>query len=99
MLVYKKATYPTMGVAEMRMLRWLCWHTRRDRVLNEDIRHRDGVEPIEEKVIQLWLRWFGQVQRWPIEAPVRSGILKWVDNVKRDRCRPKMTWDELVKRP
>jgi hypothetical protein len=55
-----------MGVAEMRMLRWLCWHTRRDRVLNEDIRHRDGVEPIEEKVIQLWLRWFGQVQRRPI---------------------------------
>jgi len=30
------------------------------------------------------LRWFGHVQR--------------VSNVKRGRCRPKLTWDESVKR-
>ena len=31
-------------------------------------------------------------------APVRNGVLERVDNVKRGRDRPKLTWDELVKR-
>ena len=30
--------------------------------------------------------------------PVRSGVLKCVDKVKRGRDRPKLTWDESVKR-
>jgi hypothetical protein len=29
---------------------------------------------------------------------VRSGVLKWGDNVKRGRDRPRLTWDETVKR-
>jgi len=29
---------------------------------------------------------------------MRSGVLKHVDNGKRDRGRPKLTWDESVKR-
>ncbi|PUZ61082.1 hypothetical protein GQ55_4G242400 [Panicum hallii var. hallii] len=82
----------------MRMLRWFCGHTRRDRVRNEEIRDRVGVAPIEEKLIQHRLRWFGHVQRRPPEAPVRSGVLKRGDNVKRGRGRPRLTWDEMVKR-
>ena len=27
-----------------------------------------------------------------------SGVLEWFDNVKRGRGRPKLTWDESVKR-
>ena len=54
--------------------------------------------PIEEKLIQHRLRWFGHVQQRSPEAPVRSGVLKRVDEVKRGRGRPKLTWDELVKR-
>ena len=54
--------------------------------------------PIEEKLIQHRLRWFGHVQQRPPEAPVHSGVLKWVNNVKRGRGRPKLTWDESVKR-
>ena len=38
------------------------------------------------------------VQRRPPEAPVRIGVLERVDNIKRGRGRPKLTWDELVKR-
>jgi len=29
---------------------------------------------------------------------VRNGVLERVDNVKRGRGRPKLTWDESVKR-
>ena len=62
------------------------------------IRDRVGVAQIEEKLTQHRLRWFGHVQRRPPEAPVRNGVLEWVDNVKRGRGRPKLTWDESVKR-
>ena len=82
----------------MWMLQWFCGHTRRDRVWNEAIRDRVGVAPIEEKLTQHRLRWFGYVQRMPPEALVRSGVLERVDNVKRGRGRPKLTCDELVKR-
>ncbi|KAG2619085.1 hypothetical protein PVAP13_3NG140789 [Panicum virgatum] len=82
----------------MWMLQWCCGHTRRGRVRNEVIRDRVRVTPIEEKLTQHWLRWFGHVQRRPLVAPVRSGLLKRVDNVKRGRGRPKLTWDEAVKR-
>ena len=76
------------------MLRWFCGHTRRGRVRNEVIRDRVGVASIEKKLIQHRLRWFEHVQRRPSEAPV----LKRVDNVKRSRDRPKLNWDESVKR-
>jgi hypothetical protein len=57
----------------MRMLRWICGHTRRDRVQNDDIRERLGVTPVEEKLEQYRLRWFGHMQRRPTEAPIRNG--------------------------
>jgi hypothetical protein len=34
-----------MSVAEMRMLRWICGHTRKDRIRNDDIRDKLGVAP------------------------------------------------------
>ncbi|RLN42202.1 hypothetical protein C2845_PM01G44640 [Panicum miliaceum] len=82
----------------MRMLRWFCGHTRRDRVQNEVIRDRVEVAPILEKLTQHRLRWFGHVQWRSPEAPVRSRVLKQAENVKRGRGRPKLTWDDSVKR-
>ena len=81
----------------MCMLRWICGHTRMDQVQNDDIRDRQWVAPIEEKLVQHWLRWFGHVQRRPPEASVRSGILSHNTNVKRGRGRPKLTWVETIK--
>jgi hypothetical protein len=82
----------------MRMLRWICGHTRLDRVRNDDIRDRLEVAPIEAKLIQHRLRWFGHVYWRPSEAPVHRGIIKWDNNVKRGRDRPNLTWEEAIKR-
>jgi hypothetical protein len=60
----------------MCMLRWICGHTRKDRVQNDDIRERPGVTPVEEKLMQHRLRWFGHMQRRPAEAPIRNGVIK-----------------------
>jgi hypothetical protein len=50
-------------VPEMRMLRWMCGHMRKDRVRNDDIRDRVRVAPIAEKLVQYRLRWFGCLQK------------------------------------
>ena len=61
-MLYGVECWPTkrhvqqISVAEIRMLRWICGHTRRDRVRNDDIRDRLGVALIEEKLVQHRLR-------------------------------------------
>ena len=77
----------------MRMLRWICGHTRR----NDDIRERVGVAPIEEKLVQHRLRWFWHLQRRPPEAPVRK-IISRFESTRRGRGRPRLTWEEAVKK-
>jgi hypothetical protein len=77
-----------MNVVEIRMLRWICGHTRKDRIKNDNIRDKLGITPIQEKLVQHRLRWFGHIQQRPPEAPVRSGILS----------RPKNKEDEEVDR-
>ena len=56
---------PRMNVAEMRIFRWMCGNTRRDKVRNEDIRTKIGEASIEEKMRENRLRWFGHVRRRP----------------------------------
>ena len=80
----KRRHVQQLSVVDMRMLRWFCGHTRRDRVRNEVIRERVEVAPIEEKLTQYQLRWFGHIQRKPPETPVRSEVLKCVDKVKEE---------------
>jgi hypothetical protein len=69
----------------MRMLRWICGHTRRDQVQNDDICEKLGVTPVEEKLVQHRLRWFGHMQRRPTEAPIRNGVIRRTGNKKRQR--------------
>ena len=82
----------------MRMLRWICGHTRMDRVQKDDICDRLGVALIGEKLVQYRLRWFGHVQSRPSKASVHRGVLSRDINVRRGRGRPKLTWDEAIKR-
>jgi hypothetical protein len=70
----------------MRMLRWICGHTRRARVQNDDI-HETRVAPVEEKLVQHRLRWFGHMQRRPVEASIRNRMIRRTGNKKRGRIK------------
>ena len=55
-MLYGAKCWPTkirhfqqLSVTEMHMLRWICGHTRMDRVRNDDICDRLEVAPIEKK--------------------------------------------------
>ncbi|XP_065881565.1 uncharacterized protein [Euphorbia lathyris] len=85
-----------MSVAEMRMLRWMCGHTRKDRVSNEIIRTKVGVTSIENKMRENRLRWFGHVRRRALDAPVRRTEEWQRDVVVRGRGRPKQTWRRVI---
>ncbi|PKA50366.1 isoleucyl-tRNA synthetase [Apostasia shenzhenica] len=50
----------------------MCGYTRKDRMRNEYIQKKVGVAPIEDKLRESRLRWFGHLNRRPIEAPVRK---------------------------
>ncbi|KAG2588989.1 hypothetical protein PVAP13_5NG391443, partial [Panicum virgatum] len=93
-MLYGAECWPTktrhvqqLSVAKMHML-----------LRNDDIRDRLGIAPIEEKLIQHRLRWFGHVQRRSPEPPVHSGILKHDCNMRRGRGQPKLTWEEIMRR-
>ena len=67
--------------------------TRHDRIRNDTVTERVGVAPIIEKLVENRLRWFGHVERRPVEAVVRR-----VGHVKRGRGRPKKTIRETIRK-
>jgi hypothetical protein len=85
-----------MSVAEMQMLCWICGHTKRDRIRNDDIRDKLWVAPIQEKLVQYSLQWFDHIQRRSLETSVRSGIQSYPQNTRRERDRPRLTWNEAI---
>ncbi|CAH9137087.1 unnamed protein product [Cuscuta epithymum] len=84
----KQCHIQKMSVTEMCMLRWMCGHTRKDRVRNETIKQRVGVAPIEDKIQESHLRWFGHVCRRPGDAPVRRVEMCGEETRKIGRGRP-----------
>jgi len=81
----------------MRMIRWICGHTKSDRIRNEVIRGKIGVASIEDKMRETRLRWFGHVRRRPTDAPVRRcETVEWLD-YRRSRGRPKKSWSEVIR--
>ena len=86
-----------VNVAEMKCLRGMCGVTRMDRIRNEEVRRRTGVEKeLAGRVGQYCLRWFGHVERME-----RGRIVKrlWRSEVRgeRGRGRPSKRWLDGVK--
>ena len=86
-----------LSVAEMRMLRWMSGFTLRDRIRNEHIREKVGVAPVEDKIRESRLRWFGHIKRRPSDDPVRRVEVLDLTYVKKGRGRPKKTWLENIR--
>ncbi|PHT96000.1 hypothetical protein T459_03882 [Capsicum annuum] len=94
----KNSHIQKMMVAEMRMLCWMCGLTRGDRVRNETIWEKVGVTPVECKLREARLRWFGHVKRRGMDAPVRRCERLALDGFRRGRGRPKKYWGEVIRR-
>ncbi|KAF3653912.1 hypothetical protein FXO38_15424 [Capsicum annuum] len=69
-----------------------------DRVRNETIREKVGATPVENKMREVRLRWFGHVMRRGMDAPVRRCERLALDGFRRDRGRPKKYWGEVIRR-
>ena len=52
-----------MNVTKIRMLRWMCGKSMRDRIRNEHIREMVGIPSTKDKVRENRLRWFGYIHR------------------------------------
>ena len=55
-----------------------------------------GVAPIEDKMRDN--RWFGHIQRRPLDALVRKSDLLTIHSNDRGRGRPKLTWIKIIKK-
>ncbi|XP_070031452.1 uncharacterized protein [Nicotiana tomentosiformis] len=82
-------------VAKMRMLRWMCGHTMRDMIKNEDTRDKKGVTCVVNKMPEARLRWFGHVKRRCANALVRR--CERLAMVGPMRGRSKKYWEEVIK--
>ena len=79
------------------MLRWMCGHTRMDKIRNEEIRSKLGVASIGSKLREARLRWFGHVQRRSPDATFRRCERLDLGVFRRDRGRPKKRWMDSIK--
>ncbi|KAL5133996.1 LINE-1 retrotransposable element ORF2 protein [Glycine soja] len=69
-----------------------------DKIRNEAIRERVGVAPIVEKMVENRLRWFGHVERRPVDSVVRRVDQMERRQTIRGRGRPKKTIREVIKK-
>jgi len=84
-------------VAEMRMTRCMCGYTRLDKIRNVVIGERVGVTPLEDKLRETRLRWFGRVKRRSVSALVRSCEAIELLQCRRWRGRPKTSWNAVIR--
>ncbi|KAI8568266.1 hypothetical protein RHMOL_Rhmol02G0184700 [Rhododendron molle] len=94
----KKQQVSKMSVVEMRMLRWMCSKTSRDRIIHETEREMVGVAPIEEKLRENRLRWFGHIYRKPEYAIVKRADRIDLGSNATGRGRRKLTLDAVVRK-
>ena len=78
----------------MRMLRWMCGVTRRDKIQNEHIRGTTRVVQASRKTTEKRMKWCGHVRRMKEEHIVRRMIDVDIPGKRRrgtDACKRDMT--------
>jgi len=82
---------------EMRMVRWMCGVSLRDKKSSAELRLQIGIEPINDVVRRSKLRWLGHVLRKDCNDWVRKCMDLNVEG-KRPRGRPNKTWNEVIEK-
>ncbi|OIT08557.1 hypothetical protein A4A49_18166 [Nicotiana attenuata] len=67
------------------------------KIRNEDIREKVGVAPMDDKMREARLRWFGHVKRRSLDATVRRCERLALVGTRRGRGRPKKYWGEVIR--
>ena len=81
---------------EMRCLRKAIGVTKRDRIRNEIIRERIGMEPVLKYVQRQQIKWFGHVMRMPTNTlPQRTYNNR--SSGRRRRGKPRKRWCDNIK--
>jgi len=78
------------------MIRWMCGYTKLDKIRNVEIIERVGIAPLEEKMRETRLRWFGHVKR-SVSAPVMRCEAFDLLQCRRGRGRPKTSWNAVIR--
>ena len=86
-----------VNVLEMKCLRSLVGVSRMDRVRNEEVHRRAGIErELASRADQRMLRWFGHVERMDEYRMGRRALMAEVSG-GRVRGRPRLGWTDVVK--
>jgi len=72
--------------------------TKRDMIRNDNIREAVRVTPIIENIVENRLRWFGNLERRPIDYVVRRVDPIDDDHITRDRGRPIKTIRQTIRK-
>jgi len=67
------------------------------RIKNEVIGQKVEIAPIEDKMRETRLRWFGHVKRRNDNTPVRRCEMISLLECRRGRGRPKKSWKKVIK--
>ncbi|KAG5601598.1 hypothetical protein H5410_032968 [Solanum commersonii] len=73
----------------MRMLRWMCRHSRRDKIINEVIRDRVGVVSVVDKMREARPEMVWALKRRGVDAPIRRCERLDIVGMTKGRGRPK----------
>ena len=88
--IARKPYVHKMNVSEMKMLKWICDNTRKDKIRNKIVCKRIEIASLRTILKEWQLKWFGYVQHSLRDMPVRrSGYIHAEGN--RGRGRPKIT--------
>jgi len=80
---------------DMRMIRWICNVSLKDRKPSSELRERLGIECIKSCIRKSRLRWFGHVERQHDDSWVKKCRDISV-NGRQARGRPRKTWNDNV---
>ena len=89
-LATRRGQEARLEVNEMRILRWMCGVTRRDKIRNEHIRGTTRVVQASKKITEKRLKWYGHVRRMKEEHIVRRYARCGHTREKKRAAKPKM---------